>query len=1249
MTMNNYIGIFITLLYIFLLFPSYSFAVSTTQSPQDMDITNLGRPAMTIFKDKDGLPQNTISLLAIDSKGYLWVVTRGGIVYYNGHKWTNETLPNKISSDDVQSILATADGSVWFGTVRNGLCQFKDGKWATIDTKSGLPNNHNDSYDNQITSLLETKSLNGSSNLWVGTGGGLVKLEGGVWKKVDTSSISSRLIAFNLLETKSVDGNSIIWVNTENELLKFEDDKWIKIDTSSISSISPRLIVRNLLETKSVDGSSILWAATGSGLLKLENNKWTVFDTKSGLPSNLIECLLKTKSVDGSDILWVGTEQGLVKLEHGKFTALGSKFDKSDLLNKYIFSLLEMVAPNGSSILWVGTESGLVRLENELLRTFDTKVGLPNNTLFSLVETKNSNGSSIIWVGTKSGLAKLENEEWTIFDTKSGLPSNIVFKLLETKAFDGSSIIWAGTVNGLAKFENGKWSVFNTKFSADFLFNPVYNLLESKTTNGHSILWVGTENGLAKLEDGMLSKFSNDPALSSTITSLLETKNSNGSSILWVGTDNGLVKLEDGKLSILNTKSGLPSNVIKSLHESKEENGSQTLWVGTDSGVCRLNLSDPSSKWEIFSDSTKPALPNNIIYQILEDNRHRIYFFTNKGVARLTKQSPTVEDPSEYSVYTLTIEDGLLSNQFNPNGAYMIDSKERIWAGTVEGIVIIDPSQKEQTLLPKPLYIESASLMGSEKKIIENEVLLYNQNNIVFEYALLNLIGEHKTLYKTQLVGFDEQPSKWSSDYKKTYTNLSNGSYIFKVWAKDYLGNITGPTFITFKIKPALWYTWWAYIGYFIILSVAISGAGYSYYNYSLQLLEKQNKVLETKVIERTEELDKKNKQLADNFDELRVSKQEVDNKNKELDNKNEELAEKISELDKKNKELIQSKEELVESYKQAERIFSALADALPGTVLDNKYRLENKIGSGGFGAVYRATHLILNHFVAVKIFRPTADNATTESLERFRLEGISACRVNHPNAISVLDFGISSEGIAYLVMELLDGYTLDAEIKEKGKLSLERSAKILIAVCDVLYKAHESGIIHRDIKPSNIFIHNPGVSEIVKVLDFGIAKLTDNSKELEKLTITGNILGTPTYMSPERLSSKPYDGRSDVYSVGILLYEMLCGSVPFESGSHGLMALVLAHIKEEPRPLREIDPAIPENIESLVLRTLSKDPNLRPTAKELAEKFAEALGIECNLVSSNISYTYQANNPEFQTTVNTEQATIKFGLETQE
>jgi serine/threonine protein kinase/CheY-like chemotaxis protein len=281
------------------------------------------------------------------------------------------------------------------------------------------------------------------------------------------------------------------------------------------------------------------------------------------------------------------------------------------------------------------------------------------------------------------------------------------------------------------------------------------------------------------------------------------------------------------------------------------------------------------------------------------------------------------------------------------------------------------------------------------------------------------------------------------------------------------------------------------------------------------------------------------------------------------------------------------------------------LAEIRPSMILAGKYLLESKIGEGGFGVVYRATQRDLDRKVAVKILQTSmlADAESSGALARFRQEGISACRINHPNAVAVLDFGIAESGVAYLVMELLEGGSLSDELRRHGALTLSRAAKILLPVCAVLSQAHAAGVIHRDIKPANIFLHRGRSGEIVKVLDFGIAKLMGDHQST--LTLEGRLLGTPTYMAPERLSNQPYDGRADVYSLGVTLYEMLAGHPPFKARDP--MAVALQQVSAQPPPLREVA-AVPPAVDQLVMEALDKDPGRRPTLADLADRFARAV-----------------------------------------
>ena len=277
----------------------------------------------------------------------------------------------------------------------------------------------------------------------------------------------------------------------------------------------------------------------------------------------------------------------------------------------------------------------------------------------------------------------------------------------------------------------------------------------------------------------------------------------------------------------------------------------------------------------------------------------------------------------------------------------------------------------------------------------------------------------------------------------------------------------------------------------------------------------------------------------------------------------------------------------------------ATLAEVGIGAVLGGRYRLESRIGAGNHGAVYRARHLELDRPVAVKVLR-TGAPGTAEALHRFRREGIAACRVNHPHAVAVVDFAAAG-GVAYLVMELLEGHSLDAELAPGTPLGVTRSVMIAAPVCDALAEAHRAGIVHRDVKPANIFLHRAGERTVPKVLDFGIARVLGEAAPRHPLTLDGWIVGTPAYMAPERFDTGACDGKADVYGLGVTLFQMLAGRLPFESVDGEPMALARQHLSELPPALRAINPQVPLPLEEAVMRALAKQPPKRPTAAELA------------------------------------------------
>jgi len=289
-------------------------------------------------------------------------------------------------------------------------------------------------------------------------------------------------------------------------------------------------------------------------------------------------------------------------------------------------------------------------------------------------------------------------------------------------------------------------------------------------------------------------------------------------------------------------------------------------------------------------------------------------------------------------------------------------------------------------------------------------------------------------------------------------------------------------------------------------------------------------------------------------------------------------------------------------------------------TILEGQFEVLEKIGTGGMGSVYKASQPAMNRMVAIKILHPKLAGRK-DLTSRFRREARAMSQLTHPNTVKVFAFGeLEDDGSLYIVMEHLEGRNLNQTLRREGPFAVERAATILVQVCGALQEAHDLGIVHRDLKPENIFLSKQGgIADFPKVLDFGLAKVTERQMNPGSIILTqeGMVFGTPEFMSPEQAQGRTLDARSDIYSLAVILYELITGKLPFSARTP--MEYIQKHVTDPILTLAERAPdrTFPEGLEAVLVRALAKQPEDRyQSAAELADALRPFGGAQAQAIA---------------------------------
>lgn len=817
------------------------------QSP--VRLTELAHPGTTIFTDAHGLPQNAIQCQAVDARGYLWAGTLDGAAYFNGIVWKPVSLPDGKKSNSITFIRPASDETLWFGT-ESGLHHRTATGWESFDRTKGLA-------DDFIEFMYEVKT-GPARGFWVATHKGIHRFLDGRWS-VFTENLPHQ-ISQCFTELRLPDGRTTFLAGTDRGLAEFDGETWKpfasppELDTSAVS------FMLNIGDETGPIGETV-WITTenGRGTFRLERGQWRRFTVEDGFPSNRGLSVATTTGVEGK-IVWIGMDRGLARIApDGNIRRYGVK---EGLPQNFTFSLA-VTGQGGQQLLWVGTLLGICRLIEGKWLAVDTRSDVNLGMVLSLLEMPEADGSRTFWIGTfENGLFRWKNGQWKRFGVPEGLPSRTIWRLRRTVTFEGRPMLWAVCAGGIVRLEGDRVEEF--PFPAATTPRSPFDLLESVSETGKPCLWLATGQGLHQFSEGAWRAFRVADGLAGTdCTQMLETRDADGKRTLWVATLNGLSSVREGKFRTYRTADGLAGNQVIGLFEKKLPDGRHFLWVGTRAGASRLDLK--TGEWFKLDDKTTPALPNNVVYQIQEDARGRLYFSTNRGIARVTFDDP---GGKKATLETFGLEDGLPSLECN-RGASFQDAEGRLWFGTLAGAALFDPRREIPDTTSKRLNLEAMLVNGRLIQARNGLSLSHRENTVGFEYALLSYFRQTDTRYRTQLVGLENEPSEWTTDTKREYRNLEPGSYRFVVTGRDAAGNETVLKLESFTVNPAPWRTWWAYLFYTLI----VAGAAYAVYRARLSFLETRNRELQAIVTARTREIEAQKDALS----EANLKLQELD------------------------------------------------------------------------------------------------------------------------------------------------------------------------------------------------------------------------------------------------------------------------------------------------------------------------------------------------------------------------------------
>ena len=813
--------------------------------PQALDLFDLGAPSFANFPASSGLPNSVTVGVQTDAEGFVWAAAPAGLFRYDGRRWSQPDDPRLAHS--VTGLWLDHGGTLWAGFRDDGIAHYDGRRWQVENQSTGLPSQ-------QIRRFTETREPDGSWTLWALTWDqGLMRRQDGRWLSDAGNAQLPRSAILTMAQTHGFGGGERLWVGTGEEGLWYRErgGAWQRFRAEGFEASQVEYLLRSEHE-----GREELWITVfGSGLWRLREDGLRRWTKETGeLPTNDLYDIAETPLPGGDRAIWVSSRSGLLRV-HGDNTQV---FDRRyGLSSNVVRALSAWRSPNGDAVLWLATESGVSRSvigANPWLTA--SLLGDQATGVFGVLVEADGRGGERLWVGgSEGGLGLYERGRWRYFTQESGdLPTSSVRMIAAVDAADGRRARWLGLRYGhLLRIDEGPaFTPVTVPWKAD----PAEAVLDTlaRKADGHYEQWFATRlSGIHRLRDGVWTPFRPAYVVDRwRVNRLLEQIDAGGRSWLWAITNQGLARYDGAAWTLVDREAGLVDSNMTGGSLIVDAQRQPVLWIGTaNAGIVRVDVSDPLHPRRVAA--SLPAATDPTAYGALQDSQGRIYVCTNNGVQQLTPGAD-----GGYVSRVFTRGDGMVHDECNTNGQFL-DAHDRFWSGTLGGLTVYDPQRATADRQPKPLKLIDVRIDGSSSALDEVRIPAAARS-VRIDYALLSWQREAESRFRTQLLGYDAEPSAWSADTSRSFGALPPGSYNLRIEARDYAGNPSTPLELPLIMAAQWWQTPWARGGF----ALALLLAGYALVLWRTRTLEHQRNVLERRVAARTDELNAANARLRE-------------------------------------------------------------------------------------------------------------------------------------------------------------------------------------------------------------------------------------------------------------------------------------------------------------------------------------------------------------------------------------------------